>query len=383
MNNEMNNNVNTSTNTGGMNFIQGGMPNNGINNGNIGQTSVNQIPQSMSQNAVSNTTPMTNNSVSQIMPQGVENQGIANTPQAVNSPVEQAPVNFVSSDVPTQSAPIPNQMPQGMTTNQNVSPMGPQPMPGIMPQQVQSPVMPMQQQPMMGGGMPPQMPIQSMPMQNGTYADDTTDNKKNKTPILMIIITILVVVGVVVFLVLYLNGKINFGANNTNNQGNGNTAEEIDNVQEDTILTDWMSYLLEQNITQIQLIRYDEDNPSNSSNVSITTEQLSNIFRNMANYNLIKYYTTNDENNTKNELRITYMGSDSSLDFWISDGRIDFDDNSDLLALFENTEYTIQDDGETSRDSDDYNFVLENFDSNLYDEYFVSANEEDNENNEE
>jgi len=389
MNNETNNNASNDINSNGMNFVQGGISNNNgfVNNGNVTQTSINQIPQPVEQGNVGNVAPIANAVESQIMSQNITSPEVpmTGTPQVTPQSVGQMPVNFMSTDMQQQSVPMSNQIPQEMVTNQTVAPFGQQSIPSVMQQQVQTPVMPMQSQSMMQpmmGGMPPQVPIMSMPMQTSTDVNDTMASKKTKTPILMIIITILVVVGVAVFLVLYLTGKINFGASNTNNQGNGNTAEEINN-QEDNVLMSWMNYLLDQNITEIRLSRYTEndgsisnDALSNPTVVTLNTEQLENIFANMTSYNLIKYYSSGSVIGTTDELKVTYTSGDNSLVFMISGGRISFDNNGNLLELFENSEHIIQDDGETSRDSDNYSFILENFDSDFYDEYFVSQNGE-------
>ena len=389
MNNETNNNASNDINSNGMNFVQGGISNNNgfVNNGNVTQTSINQIPQPVEQGNVGNVAPIANAVESQIMSQNITSPEVpmTGTPQVTPQSVGQMPVNFMSTDMQQQSVPMSNQIPQEMVTNQTVAPFGQQSIPSVMQQQVQTPVMPMQSQSMMQpmmGGVPPQVPIMSMPMQTSTDVNDTMASKKTKTPILMIIITILVVVGVAVFLVLYLTGKINFGASNTNNQGNGNTAEEINN-QEDNVLMSWMNYLLDQNITEIRLSRYTEndgsisnDALSNPTVVTLNTEQLENIFANMTSYNLIKYYSSGSVIGTTDELKVTYTSGDNSLVFMISGGRISFDNNGNLLELFENSEHIIQDDGETSRDSDNYSFILENFDSDFYDEYFVSQNGE-------
>lgn len=389
MNNEANNNASNDINSNGMNFVQGGISNNNgfVNNGNVTQTPINQIPQPVEQGNVGNAAPIANAVESQIMSQNITSPEVpmAGTPQVTPQSVGQMPVNFMSTDMQQQSVPMSNQIPQEMVTNQTVAPFGQQSIPSVMQQQVQTPVMPMQSQSMMQpmmGGVPPQVPIMSILMQTSTDVNDTMASKKTKTPILMIIITILVVVGVAVFLVLYLTGKINFGASNTNNQGNGNTAEEINN-QEDNVLMSWMNYLLDQNITEIRLSRYTEndgsisnDALSNPTVVTLNTEQLENIFANMTSYNLIKYYSSGSVIDTTDELKVTYTSGDNSLVFMISGGRISFDNNGNLLELFENSEHIIQDDGETSRDSDNYSFILENFDSDFYDEYFVSQNGE-------
>ena len=385
MNNGINNSINNTNNMenpNGMNSIQGNVPINGVPLENPNASTVmNQIPQGVTQ--VVNQMPM----------DGMQS---GNTPLPGVIPQQpQGPANFVSPDVS-------NQIPQGTTQVINQVPVdGMQnvnmPMPGTIPGQVQSPISPMQNfgQPTMQDGMQPSpmMPNGSMVVNNegSVNADGNSAGEKQKKPIVLIIITVLVVVGIAVFLILFLTGKINFGASSTNNQGTGNIIEDVNDVQDNNGLTDWMNYLLGQNITEITLSRYTdadgvagEDTLSNPIVVTLTTEQLENIFTQMVDYNLVKYYASGRGMSTEDELLITYTNDEGSFDFVISGGRIQFDDNSELLELFENTEYTTQSDGETSLDGEDYNFILENFDNAIYGEYFedINANEDNNDDSE-
>ena len=338
MNNETNNNVNNTENAGGISFVHVG-----AQNGNVG------------------TSPMPGQG-GQPVPQTSVNQGMpmANTPQVEPQPVTPTPVSFVSVGASNSAS---NQTQQGTIPTQATIPTMVQPVQNSMPQAAPAPVMPNQpiSQPL-NGGLPPQMPgVPGQP--NATVSEE----KSNKAPVVLIIITILVVAGVTVFLIMYLTGKISFGPKPNNNQGNGTTQTEQQGQA--VKLANWMDYLLEQEIVDIKLTRYvDADN---TTLVSLNSDQLKEIFTKMKKYSLVKYYS-DTEAVANDQLEVTYTLDGMAYSFKILGENFKFDEDSKIVELFNKSEYNVEDDGHTSRDGEDYNYILKDFDTKIYDDYFTS-----------
>ena len=363
MNNEMNNNVNNSpVNPGGVNFTHtDGLVNNPVS-GQPGQvvtqTVVTQEVPMMTSEVPVEPQPITPSSINFVSsePQVVSNPApisyVSAEPQVVSNP---EPVNFVSASpvasnpISVEPAAVPNSVPASpQVMSQPIQTSTPQP---VMPQQPVAPPM---------GNIPPQMSVP--PLQNGSNLSN--DNKGgNKTPVLMIIITILVVVGVIVFLVLYLSGKIRFGGNN--NQNNTQPAV-VDKKNDEVIrLADWMNYILEQNITEVKLTRYADADDSVMS--SITSQQLKELFTKMNGYTLTRDYS-NRENGSDDELEVVYAVDEETFSFKIVGKYIEYDD-SKLEEIFNKVENTNASDDATVEDD---NYVLEDFDTSIYDSYFES-----------
>ena len=352
MNNEMNNNLNNQGNPNGINYGTNGIPAGAAPM--MPQQPVYPMPAQPPVAPAAPEMPMANNMTAPVTPQPVNPQ-----------PLEPSQVNFVASNNSTPGMPTP--MP---------TPMNPQPMPATAPMPGSMPQTPMMNsQPMMGpmpGPMMPNgMPAQpaGVPNNNGT----TPEGSKEKNPILMIILTVVVVLGVIVFLVLYLTGKINFGSKNPSSG-----TDVVENPTTKNELADWMNYLLEQETSEIKISRYiDADN---TKSINLTKEQLESIFTKMKDYSLVKYYSTS-KTVSNDDLQISYTKNDVTYNFTLSGENINIGDDSDFVALFTESDITIEDDGETSRDSENYNYILKNFDSSIYDEYFTGNEETKEEEN--
>ncbi len=367
MNNEVNNNVNNTGNPSGINFVQGVPPVNGAPV--PPQQPVYQTPV---QPPVAPAPEMM--AAQPQMPQPAANAPVA--PQPVNpQPLEPAPVNYVAT--PTPVAPAPQSAPVAPTMS-TPAPMAPAPempvaspqMPGVQPIAPAAPVMP--QQPMMapapGQMMPGGMPNAVPPMANNANAGVAPEGEKEKLPIVMIIITVLVVVGVAVFLIMYLTGKISFHKKPSNP-----TPAITEPTTNEVVLADWMNYLLDQKPTEVKINRLiDADN---TKSVNITTEQLKSLFTKMKDYSLVKYYSTS-RSVANDELQVTYVKDDVTYNFTLSGENITIGDDSNLKTLFENGATDVEDDGQTSRDSEDFNYIIKNINGNIYDEYFSESEEE-------
>jgi len=364
MNNEMNNNVNNTGNPSGMNFVQGGAPVNGAPV--PPQQPVYQMPAGQT---VPNPVPV---APAGAMPEQVAAAPVA--PQPVNpQPLEAAPVNYVATPTPAVPEPQPAPVAPTIPTPAPMAPvqempMAQPPMPGVPPVAPAAPMMPQQpmmaqpQGQMMPGGMPTAMP----PMQNNANAGVTPEGEKEKLPIAMIIITVLVVVGVAVFLIMYLTGKISF------RKKPSTPTPTVTEPTNEVVLANWMNYLLDQKPTEIKINRMiDADN---TKSVNITTEQLKSLFTKMKDYSLVKYYST-ARSVSNDELQVTYTKDDVNYSFTLSGENITIGDDSSLKTLFENGATDVEDDGQTSRESEDFNYILKNFNSNIYDEYFTENEE--------
>ena len=78
---------------------------------------------------------------------------------------------------------------------------------------------------------------------------------------------------------------------------------------------------------------------------------------------------------SNDELQITYILNDAAYTFTMSGEYIDPGEDSGLLNFFNDSSITIEDDGQTSRDGEDYHYILKNFNSSVYDEYLTSTTE--------
>ena len=115
------------------------------------------------------------------------------------------------------------------------------------------------------------------------------ENEKRKN--LIIVLLVIIILLLATLLVLLLTGKVNYKGNTNNNEPINNV---VDNNQNDiSALPKWANYLLEQNITDIEihnrkLTRFD---PEVGCDVpeKISKEQLKNILQKMGESQLIKY----------------------------------------------------------------------------------------------
>lgn len=359
MNNEMNNNVNNTGNPSGINFVQGGAPVNGA-----------PVPPQQ---------PVYQTPVQPPVAPAPEMMAAQpQMPQPVNpQPLETAPVNYVATPTPVVPEPQPAPVAQTIPTPVPMAPAPEMPvaspqMPGVPPVAVSQAAPMMPQQPMMapapGQMMPGGMPNAVPPMANNANAGVAPAGEKEKLPIVMIIITILVVVGVAVFLIMYLTGKISFRKNPSNP-----TPAITEPTTNEVVLADWMNYLLDQKPTEVKINRLiDADN---TKSVNITTEQLKSLFTKMKDYSLVKYYSTS-RSVANDELQVTYVKDDVTYNFTLSGENITIGDDSNLKTLFENGATDVEDDGQTSRDSEDFNYIIKNINGNIYDEYFSEGEEE-------
>jgi len=95
-------------------------------------------------------------------------------------------------------------------------------------------------------------------------------------------IIVLLIAALVYFLFIKKDDVQPKNENNNNQQENTNN-----NEKEEIAYKPWMSYILEQNITSIELIEYpcSEDNFEKRT-ITITTDQLKNIFNKLLNYKM-------------------------------------------------------------------------------------------------
>ena len=95
-------------------------------------------------------------------------------------------------------------------------------------------------------------------------------------------IIVLLIAALVYFLFIKKDDVQPKNENNNNQQENTNN-----NEKEEIAYKPWMSYIIEQNITSIELIEYpcSEDNFEKRT-ITITTDQLKNIFNKLLNYKM-------------------------------------------------------------------------------------------------
>lgn len=349
MNNDMNNNVNPAMNFG------------------IPQPDQNSTP--MGPTPVPPAAP-----VGAVPPVGAEATPMQQMPQAPVGPVPTQPQPIPQTVTPVQTPEV--QQPTPVVTPEPVmQPVSPQ------PTLVDSPVVqPVQPTPVDNSQAPVQSPQMQQPVSNvntteisGTLAsgsDNLDGTEKKKTPVVMILITILVVAGVGVFLFLYLTGKINFGGNSSNGE------ETVDTGETTVELASWMNYLLEQNITEVKLTRTTEDG-SGDAEVVLTTNQLREVFTNMMNYNLIKGYTSGTGFTYGDVLSITYGDENYNLEIagnWFRSSNLQ---DQNLLDMLDTSVSETRNEENKDEDGNFVYYLLNDFDTSIYDGYFTTAIEEE------
>ena len=114
--------------------------------------------------------------------------------------------------------------------------------------------------------------------------NNVVEQNKNKNLIIgvMACIIVLLIAALVYFIFIKKDDAQPKNENNNNQQENANN-----NEKEEISYKPWMNYILEQNMTSIELIEYpcSEDNFEKRT-ITITTDQLKSIFKKLLNYKM-------------------------------------------------------------------------------------------------
>ena len=200
------------------------------------------------------------------------------------------------------------------------------------------------------------------------------NNNKGVIALLIIIIIILSVLCV-----LFATGTISFNLNKTkDNEINENVNDKVDdNVSDENNYATWMNYILEQNITNVNIdrSRY-ADNPDDEyhAKINLTTEQLKNLFTKLMNYKLVKYYLHGSGFTYGDIITISYSVNNNDYSVQIANGQLWADDvsikDTNLLNALENSNHIVENEDVKSMEGAYYNYRFQGYDESILDEYF-------------
>ena len=319
--------------------------------------------------------------------QTVEQNVITPAPSAVPSGV--GPTTMPSQEIPTnapvQEQPVQNVMSMNTATNMNIqepTPVVPNNQPLTQEVPVNASIPPVNGNQMGQQIIPPQMNVEAnntiqTPQQGMPSGEPTEPVKKKDSPILVAILLILLI-AIIAFIVIYLTKPFD---KNKKTDDNTTNQEVVDNNNtENTTYPAWMNYLQEQNITNITLERTSLD--AEKKIASLNNDNLNTIFAKLANYKLIKRYHEGAGVADGDILTIEYTKGDDNYDVKMVNGIIFADSESlkdeELRDIFEKSEHTTENEELKDREGTFYNYELDNYESTILDEFFVTEKIEEN-----
>ena len=323
------------------------------------------------------TEPTTNNQV-----QNAEVQNVS--PNPIPTPVPVQPVsleqNINNSNLtqqPVTPMPIENQ------TNNNQASMP-------LNQGVVSPLggATINQQPTTVEQQPSVQPIQNTLQPNNisqtqpvgaTMQDEPTEPVKKKSSPILIVVLVIVLLAVVGYEVIYFVKP--FDKKNNNAAPNNENQEVLTPEENNNNYANWMNYLLDQNITSIILERIPLEGEKETA--PLINDNLSDIFSKLNNYQLIKRYYEGAGIADGDILTIAYTKDDISYEVKITNGILWADSDSlkddELRNILEESEYITENEELKDKDGAFYNYVFDNYDNTIFDEYFVTEKIEETE----
>ena len=189
---------------------------------------------------------------------------------------------------------------------------------------------------------------------------------------------------------IHATGTINFKNTSSNNQqsndddrqtitDNSNVTQNDANINvyENNDSSNWMNYVLKQNITDISIERHIYTGVGDSydkQQKNITVDQLKNIFDNLKKYRLSKIYYIGVGYPVGDILTITYDINDTAYNLQIAKGEIwlaEEINDTELIAALDNSIYSsVNENVKNESTNYHYNYRLEGFNNSIYDEYF-------------
>jgi hypothetical protein len=146
--------------------------------------------------------------------------------------------------------------------------------------------------------------------------NNIVEQTKNKNLIIGIMACIILLLIAALVYFMFIKKDDEQPKNNNSNQqdniktNNNNSQQENENKEEKEEISykPWMNYILEQNITSIELVEYpcSEDN-SEKRTIAISTDQLKNIFSKFLNYTMRLSYTSGSGWECGQTLNIKYL----------------------------------------------------------------------------
>ena len=202
------------------------------------------------------------------------------------------------------------------------------------------------------------------------------ENQNNNKGVIALLIVIIIILAVLC--VLFATGTIGFKSNEVTNNANNNTSNETtNNNQQNNNYATWMNYILEQNITNVNIdrSRY-ADNPADEyhAKVNLTTEQLKNVFSTLMNYNLVKYYLQGSGFTYGDILTISYSVNGTNYDVKIANGQLWADSvslkDANLLNALENSNHTVENEDVKNMEGAFFNYRFQGYNESILDEFF-------------
>lgn len=209
------------------------------------------------------------------------------------------------------------------------------------------------------------------------------ENQKNNKGVIALLVVIIVILSVLC--VLFATGIITFNSNKVNdndinenvNEGNGTTEDNSDDDSQENNYAVWMNYILEQNITNVNInrSRY-ADNPDDEyhAKINLTTEQLKGLFSKLKNYTLVKYYLQGSGFTYGDIITISYSVNNTNYSVKIANGQLWADDvsikDSGLLNALENSDHTVENEEFKNMEGAFYNYRFQGYEDTILDEYF-------------
>ena len=190
------------------------------------------------------------------------------------------------------------------------------------------------------------------------------EKKKNKSIVICIVVMVTVLLTVCI---LFATGVFSFKSEKTDSEITDNGGK--DDLQ-DKNLASWMNYLLNQDITNIELTRSYADTNKKYKTVELTRNDLRKIFTKFMNYQIIKMYSLGTGFTFGDDLKITYTLNGNSYCVSILEGDI-YDNNSDsglVNALLESG-YSVENESIKNQEGAFYYYILKEYDGSILDEF--------------
>ena len=200
------------------------------------------------------------------------------------------------------------------------------------------------------------------------------ENQRNNKGVIALLIIIIVILAALC--ILLATGTISFKSNDvdTNKPNDNVTDNNITNENNDSNLQTsnydaWMNYILEQNITNINIDRREDDY---HAKINLTTTQLKGLFSKLMNYKLVKYYLQGSGFVYGDIITISYSVNNNNYSVEIGNGEIWADDVKDqgLLNALENSKDSVENEDDKDMPGAYFNYEFQGYESSILDEYF-------------
>ena len=205
-------------------------------------------------------------------------------------------------------------------------------------------------------------------------------NDKSKNIIIVLLVVIIIILGALV--VLFATDTISINSNKVNDNNvnenvgdnNGETEDSNDNNLQESKYATWMNYILEQNITNINIDRSGETDNLDEyhTKTNLTIEQLKGLFSKLMNYKLIKSYSSGGGFTYGDIITISYSLNNNNYSLQIANGFFWVDEAKEvgLLNAFENSDHIVGNEEDKNMEGVYYSYMFQGYDKTILDDYF-------------